>query len=110
MLNHAAVVCLSRPRRVLAPGIASLLSLGLGLAFSTSAAALDSIDLSVEAEPTAEGECPRLVQIKYPFLRCANGQIGQSDADETWDDSRRIPLGSGFIEGDGYWGADLNSD
>ena len=90
--------------------MSTLLSLSLGLVFATSAAALDSIDLSVEAEPTAEGECPRLVQIKYPFLECANGQIGQSDADETWDNSRRIPLGRAFIEGDGYWGPELNSD
>lgn len=110
MLNHAAVVCPSRSRRVLAVGIVTVFLLCLGLVFATSAVALDSIDLSVEAEPTAEGECPRLVQIKYPFLDCANGQIGQSDANETWDNSRRIPIGRAFIEGSGYWGDDLNSD
>ena len=87
-----------------------MFSLCLGLVFATSAAALDSIDLSVEAEPTAEGECPRLVQIKYPFIRCANGEIGQTDPDETWESSRKIPMGSEFTEGNGYWGDDLNSD
>ena len=110
MLNHAAVVCPSRPRRALDAVLATLFSLCLGSVFATSATALDSIDLSVEAEPTAEGECPRLVQIKYPFLSCANGQIGQATADDTWENSRQIPRGSRFIEGNGFWGDSLNSN
>ena len=78
------------------------------LCFPGAAMALDGIDLSQPAEVVAEGECPRLIQIKYPFLTCAHGEIGMSDADETWDNSRRVPLMSEWTEGDGYWGPDLN--
>jgi hypothetical protein len=28
----------------------------------------------------------------------------------TWENSRRIPLGSSWTEGDGYWGPSLNQD
>ena len=76
--------------------------------FASSAVALDSIDLSVPAEPTAEGECSRLVQIKYPFLSCVNGEIGQSDDNDTWDNTRHLPMQSDWNEGDGYWGPTLN--
>ena len=77
---------------------------------ASSAMALDGIDLSQPGEPSVEGECPRLIQIKYPFLTCLSGEIGQTDADDTWDDLRRIPIGSKFVEGNGYFGWDLNTD
>ena len=85
---------------------------------ASPAFALDGIDLSskpaemadeTDAETTPEGASSELVQIKYSFLSCAIGQIGQSDADELWENSRRIPMGSAFVEGDGYFGEDLNT-
>ena len=61
-------------------------------------------------EPAAEGECPRLIQIKYPFLSCADGQIGQSDENETWENSRQLPQQGSWNEGDGAWGPDQNQN
>jgi hypothetical protein len=117
MLNHAAAVLEpnTRARRTLTGTLSIAVIVPVSLAFfavslaASSASAADGIDLSVPAEPAAEGECPRLIQIKYPFLSCANGQIGQSAEDETWDNSRRIPRGSIFVELDGYWGPDQGS-
>ena len=97
----------SKTRKMRA-GVAGI-AFGLCTLFAGSAIALDGIDLSQPAEAPAAGECPKLIQIKYPFLSCANGQIGQSDEDETWDNSRRIPRGSIFVELDGYWGPDQGS-
>jgi hypothetical protein len=102
----AAPVLDSLPSRraILAP-----LAVSVFLFFSTgSAFALDGIDLSTPAEAVAEGECPRLIQIKYPFLSCAEGQIGMAEGDDTWEESRRIPLGEAWTEGFGYWGPTLN--
>lgn len=82
----------------------------LCLLAASGALALDGIDLSEPAEATAAGECPKLIQIKYPFLSCKDGEIGSADGDATWDNSRKIPIQSEFIEGNGYWGPDLNSD
>jgi len=76
---------------------AGLISIGLA---ASQASALEGIDLSTAAEPVAEGECPRLIQIKYPFLSCAAGEIGLSTADEDWDNSRRIPTMSDWTEND----------
>ena len=98
------------PLVVFASLLGSTLGLTLGVMSAGSALALDGIDLSVAAEPTAAGECPRLIQIKYPFLNCHDGEIGLADGDATWENSRRIPIGSEFVEGNGYWGDDLNSD
>ncbi len=92
---------------------ALLLSLALAglLLFSSGAAmALDGIDLSQSAEEVGEGECSRLVQIKYPFLSCTNGEIGLADGDATWDNSRQIALQSRWTEGYGYWGVSYNAD
>jgi len=87
---------------------------GLGAAISvmsaSSAVALDGIDLSQPAEATAPGECPKLIQIKYPFISCKGGVIGLADGDATWENSRQIPIGSEFVEGNGYWGDDLNQE
>lgn len=80
------------------------------LAFPGAALALDGIDLSQPPEETAEGECPRLIQIKYPFIRCADGQIGVANTYPNWENTRRIPRGSDFVEGNSYWGDDLNPD
>jgi hypothetical protein len=108
MLNLAAVVFYSghRARRGLATAFIGSIFLLAGVAGSASA--LEGIDLSSPAVEAAEGECPRLIQIKYPFLSCTSGQIGLADADENWDNSRRIPIQSDWIEGDTVWGPDLN--
>jgi hypothetical protein len=74
------------------------------------ALALDGIDLTEPAEAAAEGECPRLIQIKYPFLSCKNGEIGLADGNATWENSRQIPRQSDFMEGNGYWGDELNRE
>ncbi len=78
------------------------LLVGLTLVFLAGAAAaeLEGIDLSSPAAPVAAGDCPRLIQIKYPFLNCANGEIGQDAADENWDNSRRMDTMSDWIEDD----------
>ncbi len=80
-----------------------LLSAGLGFA-------LDGIDLNKPGEARAEGECSSLVQIKYPFLRCTDGEIGLADGNASWDQNRQIPRQSDFIEGNGFWGSELNRD
>jgi hypothetical protein len=49
-----------------------------------------------------------LVQIKYPFLSCTNGEIGSADGDESWEDNRQIPFMSVWTESDGYWGPSYN--
>jgi len=72
--------------------------------------ALEGIDLSSPPEATAPGVCPKLIQIKYPFLKCETTVIGLAGGDATWENARRIPIGSEFVEGDGYWGVDLNED
>ena len=107
MKLDAAAARLSRYPRIarIVGGLALMVLLLPG-----GASALDGIDLNEPLEPTAAGECPRLIQIKYPFLSCQEGQIGMAEGNDSWEDSRRIPLQSHFIEGDGYWGPDLNSD
>ena len=98
MLNHAASLLRTT---FLVAALAPL---------ATSASALEGIDLNGPLEPVGEGECPRLVQIKYPFLSCVNGQIGQSDANETWENSRQLPQQGAWNEGDGAWGPDQNQN
>lgn len=111
MLNHAAAATTDhRASRVLVLGACATLALAFGLTHSNEATALDAIDLSEPATPTAEGECSRLVRIKYPLRACAAGELGQTDADDTWENSRTIPRGSDFIEGNGFWGDELNQD
>lgn len=80
----------------------------LALLISNSASALDGIDLSQPLPATTPGECPLLVKIKYPFLSCASGQIGQAEGNELWEDSRQIPRMSDWTESNGTWGPDLN--
>jgi len=95
--------------------IGALVALGSSLLLASPGWALDGIDLSApsepageEAEASTEGECSRLIQIKYPFLSCANGQIGLADADATWENSRQIPRGFDWVEGGGYFGPPQN--
>lgn len=115
MLNHAAALTRNHSRTLgrrtsITSGMTAMFVGALALAAS-SATALDAIDLSAPSAPsapTAAGECSQLVQIKYPFLDCANGQIGQSSVNETWTSARHMPMQSGWIEGDGYWGPTLN--
>ncbi len=100
------------PRSI--PSIATLSSTALMalmvFLIPAGAMALDGIDLNEPPEATAAGECPRLIQIKYPFLSCVNGQIAMAEGNDSWENSRRLPLQSRFIEGDGFWGPNLNSD
>ncbi|MCA9504240.1 MAG: hypothetical protein H6748_20405 [Spirochaetaceae bacterium] len=108
MLVHAAAVPSLRHfvrRSALLALCATPLLAGAALAGS-----LPGIDLSEPAEPVASGECSRLVQIKYPFLSCRNGEIGAAAGDETWDSARRLPLMSDWTEGDAAWGPELNLD
>ena len=98
MLNHAASLLRT-----------AFLATTLAL-LATSASALDGIDLNAPLEPAGDGECPQLVQIKYPFLSCADGQIGQSDANETWENSRQLPQQGAWNEGDAAWGPDQNQN
>lgn len=100
MLNHAAAL----------RTFFSAVAFGAVALLATHASALEGIDLSSPSEPAGEGECPRLVQIKYPFLSCVNGQIGQSDANETWENSRQLPQQGRWNEGDGAFGPDQNQD
>ena len=88
----------------------SLALVGLLFFSSGAAMALDGIDLSVPAEEVGEGECSRLVQIKYPFLSCTNGEIGLADGDASWENSRQIPVQGSWLEGDAYWGPSYNAD
>jgi hypothetical protein len=99
---------LTANRRVSIPLMAAVTFGLMGGVLTGSASALEGINLNSPAEPTAAGECPRLIEIKYPFLNCANGQIGEWDGNETWDNMRRIPKLSEWSEGDGTREADLN--
>jgi hypothetical protein len=94
----------SIPRGIFALGIC------LCLLSASSGFALDGIDLSEPAEPPAEGECSKLIQIKYPFLSCSDGEIGLAGGDASWEGDRQTPRQSSFVEGNGFWGWDLNSD
>jgi hypothetical protein len=82
----------------------------LALLITNTATALEVIDLSQPLPATAPGECPLLIKIKYPFLSCAGGQIGQTDANEIWENSRQIPRQSDWTEGNGAWGPSLNQN
>ncbi|MAG32965.1 MAG: hypothetical protein CL908_18975 [Deltaproteobacteria bacterium] len=107
MPNHAAVVSITGRslRRVL------VLCVALLLLSAGAVSALPGIDLSVPPAPTSADECPQLIQIKYPFISCSNGQIGQVSDDETWENTRQIPTrSSDWSEGEGFLGPDLHQD
>ena len=106
-LNVAAALFQSEPR-VRVGLITSLALVGLLVISSGAAMALDGIDLSKPSEENDEGGCSQLVRIKYPFLGCSDGEIGLADEDDSWENSRQIPLMRAFTEGDGYWGPSLN--
>jgi hypothetical protein len=87
--------------------------------FASAASALDGIDLRDGIPTVAEGECPLLTQIRYPFLcsgeGAANGahalvQVRPLDPNPSWESARQIPRMSDWTEGDGAWGPDLNQD
>jgi len=87
----------------------ALASLALALG-AGSGSALASISLSEPAAEVAADACPQLTQIKYPWLRCTTHADGTKSlaggtvpAIATWENSRQIPLGYGFIEGDGAY-------
>ena len=75
-----------------------------------AAGALGSIALADPAPELAADACPQLTQIKYPWLRCTTAADGTKSiaggtvpAIATWENSRQMPLGYEFIEGDGAW-------
>jgi hypothetical protein len=76
---------------------------------SVAAVAHDGIDLGPSGKRSQDEGCSQLVQIKYPFLSCADGEIGLSEMGDSWDNSRRMPVMSDWMEGDGYWGPALNT-
>jgi hypothetical protein len=101
-------------------GLPCVLVALLLLVAAGAAPALDGIDLGPggagvgiegegEREATADG-CSRLFRIKYPFLSCMGGRIGSKVVSATWENSRRMPTQSDWIEGDGAWGPELNPD
>lgn len=102
-----------RPARILGQGLLLVVMSALA---AGGASALDGIDLSgpgaeaVAEKSAADTGCPRLVEIKYPFLQCVDGRIGVAGGNATWDNSRRIPLQSPWNEGHGAWGPELNQD
>lgn len=104
MPNHAAAERLlpNRALRAVASG-----ALGLALLAAPTAHALDGIELSVEAEPVAEGECGALSKIKYPWLVCDGSTLPET---ATWENSRRMPRQGDWNEGDAAWGPSLNED
>jgi hypothetical protein len=110
MPTHAFDPTSSNPIQTLLRRCATRIAPLVAAAFLAApmAGALEGIDLTGGAEPAAEGDCPRLVQIKYPFLSCPGGQIGQSGEDDSWEGTRHIPGQSEWTEGDGYWGPSLN--
>lgn len=112
MLNYAAALTRnslgSLPKAIIRPVGITAACLGAVALCASSATALDTIDLSAPPAPPVAGECSPLVQIKYPFLECTNGQIGQSAENETWSNARHLPMQSDWTEGDAYWGPTLN--
>jgi hypothetical protein len=71
------------------------------------ASALDTLSLPVEE--TAAGECPRLTQIKYPWIACDTTASGAKilrtpRGDQTYQSERRMPSWSDFVDGLGYFG------
>jgi len=76
--------------------------------FSGVASALDGLDLSNPPEDAQDEACPRLFQIKYPFLVCGDSKAPSPAEQPNWQNTRRIPYGFDFTEGDGYWGPNLN--
>lgn len=123
-VNAAALLSLPTLSGLPTPPIASirraarigLVALAM-LPMAGAATALDGIDLSrgilqrEAAVPGAETTgCPMLIEIKYPFLRCPDGQIGLAEGDDTWENSRQIPRQGEWNEGHGAWGPGPDRD
>ena len=108
MKLNVAAASFQSVRRVGVRLATSLALAGLLLLSSGTAMALDGIDLSEPSEEEGEGGCSQLVQIKYPFLSCAAGEIGSAEGDDTWENSRQTPIQGKFVEGNGFWGPSLN--
>ncbi|MBW2423601.1 MAG: hypothetical protein JRG86_05095 [Deltaproteobacteria bacterium] len=116
MLKLVSNVAAESLDRIAPRPIAMIAIVGAFALVAGAASADNGIDLSAradssemtEGETSAEGGCPELIRIKYPFLTCTNGLIDRPDANATWDNSRRIPMQVDFVEGDGYFGPDLN--
>lgn len=80
------------------------------LALALPATALPGISLSEPLPETAPDECALLTQIKFPWLVCTTDAEGNKHivnstvpANASWEDTRQIPLGYEFVEGDGGW-------
>ena len=72
------------------------------LQLAGSASALDAIDPGDAT--AAAGECPVLVQIKYPFVTCSAGASGFQPGSEnaSWEQDRRMPQMSDWTENDDW--------
>lgn len=117
LLRLAAAVPSALRSSLVRSSCVSLALAGLVALAAGSAAALDGIDLSEAPAAPAAGECPALIQIKYPFLSCAGGdgsptlvQAKPLAPNSSWESARQIPPMSDWTEGDGTWGPDLNQD
>lgn len=80
------------------------------LALALPATALPGISLSKPLPETGPDECALLTQIKFPWLVCKTDAQGHKRivnttvaATANWEDTRQIPLGYEFVEGDGGW-------
>jgi hypothetical protein len=112
MLRNAAAV-----PTLLSVLFATTVFVAVDLLGAGSARALDGIDLRDAATAPAEGECPALVKIRYPFLKCAGTsasaellQVKPTKLAPSWASARQSPRMSDWTESDGYWGPDLNQD
>jgi hypothetical protein len=103
---------LFRPAVLAAAALSTLLC---GTLSAGSALALEGIDLSRPLPTPAAGECPLLVQIKYPFLRCDGGTESSERAlpantDRGWESVRQIPRMSDWTESQGTWGPEQHQN
>ena len=112
MLRNAAAVPTLLSVLLATTAIVAVDLLGAG-----AARAGNGIDLREAAAPPAEGECPALVKLKYPSMKCTNVpasrellQVKPKPLAPSWDNSRQIPRMSDWTESDGYWGPDRNQE
>lgn len=112
MLRNAAAVPTLLSVLLASTAIVAVDWLGAGVARAGS-----GIDLHEAATPPAEGECPALVKLKYPSMKCTNApastellQVKPKPLAPSWASARQIPRMSDWTESDGAWGPDLNQE
>jgi hypothetical protein len=112
MLRNAAAV-----PTLLSVLLATTAIVAVDLFTASSARAGNGIELGEASAPPAEGECPALIKLKYPSMKCTNApasrellQVKPKPLAPSWESARQIPRMSDWTEGDGYWGPDLNQE